>query len=62
MNLTKREILIATAAFIYSILFSNFMGFNWILPFGIASGFLLRILLMHLWKKEAGRQGSPVIE
>jgi hypothetical protein len=58
MNLIKQGILMAIAALIFSMLFSYFMDgkINWILSFGIASGFLLGTLLRHLWKKEAGRQ------
>ncbi len=58
MNLIKQGILTAIAAFIVSMLFSYFMDgkINWILSFGVASGILLGTLLMHLLKKEAGRQ------
>lgn len=58
MNQIKQGILTAITAFIFSMLFSYFMDgkINWILSFGIASGFLLGTLLMYLWKKEEGRQ------
>jgi len=58
MNQIKQGILTAIAVFIFSLLFSYFMygKINWILSFGIASGFLLGTLLMHIWKKEEGQQ------
>ncbi len=58
MNLIKQGILMAIAAFTFSSLFSYFMDgkINWILSFGIASGFLLGTLLMYLWKKEATKE------
>ena len=58
MNQIKQGILMVIAALIFSMLFSYFMdgNINWILSFGVASGFLFGTLLMHLWKKEAGRQ------
>lgn len=58
MNLIKQGILMAIAAFTFSMLFSYFMDgkINWIVSFGIASGFLLGTLLMYLWKKEATKE------
>ncbi|KCZ72698.1 hypothetical protein ANME2D_01129 [Candidatus Methanoperedens nitroreducens] len=58
MNLIKQGILMAITAFIFSMLFSYFMdgNINWILSFGIVSGFLLGTLLMYLLKKEERRQ------
>lgn len=58
MNQIKQGILMTIAAFIFSMLFSYFMdgNINWTLSFGVASGFLLGTLLMHLWKKEATKE------
>ncbi len=60
MNLIKQGILMAIAAFAFSMLFSYFMDgkIKWILSFGIASGFLLGTLLMYLWKKEATKESG----
>jgi len=53
MNSIKQGILMAIAAFIFSMLFSYFMDgkINWILSFGIASGFLLGTLMKikNIW-------------
>jgi hypothetical protein len=58
MNPIKHGIPTAIAAFTFSSLFNYFMDgkINWISSFGIASSFLLGTLLMHLLKKEEGRQ------
>ena len=58
MNLIKQGILMAIPAFTFSLLFTYFMDgkINWILSFGIASGFLLGTLLMYLWERDAKRQ------
>ena len=58
MNLIKQGILMAVAAFTFSLLFSYFMDgkINWILSFGITSGFLLGTLLMYLWERDAKKQ------
>jgi len=58
MNTVKQGILMATAAFIFSALFSNFMDgrIDWLLSFGVASGFLLGSVLMYLWQRDGKKQ------
>ena len=58
MNAIKQGIMIASAAFIASALFSNFMygSINWISSFGIASGFFLGSILAYLWQRDGKKQ------
>ena len=53
MNTIKQGIMMAASAFIFSVLFSNFMDgrIDWILSFGVASGFLLGSIMMYLWQR-----------
>jgi hypothetical protein len=58
MNTIKQGIMITSAAFIASALFSNFMygSINWILSFGIASGFLLGSISAYFRQRDAKKQ------
>ena len=58
MNTIKQGILMAASVFIFSALFSNFMDgrIDWILSFGVASGFLLGSVLMYLWQRDGKKQ------
>jgi hypothetical protein len=58
MNTIKQGILMAVSVFIFSALFSNFMDgrIDWLLSFGVASGFLLGSVLMYLWQRDGKKQ------
>ena len=58
MNTIKQGILMAASAFIFSALFSNFMDgrIDWLLSFGVASGFLLGSIVMYLWQRNGEKQ------
>jgi len=58
MNTIKLGIVMAASAFIFSALFSNFMDgrIDWLLSFGVASGFLLGSVLMYLWQRDGKKQ------
>ena len=58
MNTIKQGILMATAAFITSLLVTYLIDakINWILASGVASGFLLGSLLTYLWQRNEERQ------
>ena len=58
MNTIKQGILMATAAFITSLLVTYLIDakINWILASGVASGFLLGSLLMYLWQRNGEKQ------
>ena len=58
MNTIKQGIVMAASAFIASALFSNFMdgSIDWILSFGVASGFLLGSILAYLWQRDGKKQ------
>ena len=59
MNTMKQGIVMAASVFIFSAIFSNFMDgkINWLLSFGVASGFLLGSVLMYLWQKPGKNRG-----
>jgi len=58
MNTIKQGIVMAVSVFIFSALFSNFMDgrIDWLLSFGVASGFLLGSILMYLWQRDGKKQ------
>jgi len=58
MNTIKQGIVMAVSVFIFSALFSNFMDgrIDWLLSFGVASGFLLGSVLMYLWQRDGKKQ------
>jgi hypothetical protein len=58
MNTIKQGIVMAAYAFTVSALFSNFMDgrINWILSFGIASGFLLGSISAYFRQRDAKKQ------
>ena len=58
MNTIKQGILMATTAFITSLLVTYLIDtkINWILASGIASGILLGSIVMYLWQKDGGKQ------
>ena len=58
MNTIKQGILMATAAFITSLLYTYLIDakINWILASGVASGLLLGSLLMYLWQRNGEKQ------
>ncbi|HJH29217.1 MAG TPA: hypothetical protein C5S51_05930 [Methanosarcinaceae archaeon] len=58
MNTIKQGILMATAAFITSLPITHLIDgkINWILAYGIASGFLLGSILMYLWQRDKEKQ------
>jgi len=58
MNTIKQGIAMAVSVFIFSALFSNFMDgrIDWLLSFGVASGFLLGSILMYLWQRDGKKQ------
>jgi hypothetical protein len=53
MNTVKQGILMATAAFITSLLVTYLIDgkINWIIASGIASGFLFGSIVMYLWQR-----------
>ncbi len=55
MNTIKQGIVMATAAFVTSLLVTHLIDtkINWILASGIASGFLLGSIVMYLWQRVA---------
>ena len=58
MNKIKQGIVMAASAFIASALFYNLMegSINWILSFGIASGFLLGSISAYFRQRDAKKQ------
>jgi hypothetical protein len=58
MNTIKQGIMIASAAFIASLLVTYLIDakINWILASGVASGLLLGSLLMYLWQRNGEKQ------
>lgn len=58
MNTIKQGILMATVAFITSLLVTHLIDakINWILASGIASGFLLGSIVMYLWQRNGEKQ------
>ena len=58
MNTIKQGIAMAVSVFIFSALFSNFMDgrIDWLLSFGVASGFLLGSILMYIWQRDEKKQ------
>jgi hypothetical protein len=53
MNTVKQGILMATAAFITSLLVTYLIDgkINWIIASGVASGFLFGSIVMYLWQR-----------
>jgi len=60
MNLIMQGILTVVTVFIVTMIIGHFVfgKINWILSFGIASGFLLGTLLKHYWLRSAQKQES----
>ena len=58
MNTIKQGILMATAAFIASLLVTHLMDakINWMFASGTASGFLLGSIVMYLWQRNGEKQ------
>ena len=58
MNTIKQGILMATAAFITSLLYTYLIDakINWILASGVASGFFLGSILAYLWQRDGKKQ------
>ncbi|MCK5643864.1 MAG: hypothetical protein KAJ19_23915 [Gammaproteobacteria bacterium] len=58
MNTIKQGILMATAAFITSLLVTHLIDakINWMFASGIASGFLLGSIVMYLWQRNGEKQ------
>jgi len=58
MNAIKQGILMTTAAFIISLLVTYLIDgkINWIIAFGVVSGFLIGSIVMYLWQKDAKKQ------
>ena len=53
MNTVKQGILMATAAFITSLLVTYLIDgkINWMIASGVASGFLFGSIVMYLWQR-----------
>lgn len=53
MNTVKQGILMATVAFITSLLVTHLIDgkINWIIASGVASGFLFGSIVMYLWQR-----------
>ncbi len=60
MNTIKQKILMATVIFITTLLFSYFFDgkINWIIAFGVMSGFLFGSLVFYRWEKDAEKTNS----
>ena len=60
MNMIKQGILIATVGFITSLLVTYSIDgkINWIMSFGVASGFLFGNLVIYLWQRDAEKTNS----
>ena len=58
MNTIKQGILMATAAFITSLLVTHLIDtkINWILASGVASVFPLGSIVMYLWQRNGEKQ------
>ncbi len=58
MKTIKQGILMVTGGFVTSLLVTYLIDgkINWIISFGIASGFLFGSLIVYLWQKDAEKQ------
>ena len=58
MNAIKQGILMATAAFIISMLVTYLIDgkINWIIASGVVSGLLFGNIVMYIWQRDAKKQ------